>query len=125
MLSVCDIVLNHTSNESPWLKNHPECAYNLQNSPHLVPAYLLDRLLLKISCEVANDEWSNRGVPSTLNSEDHLSNLRNLLHEQIRELRLEEFYLINSADCRLDSLVNGNNSKVVHTYQRFGSKVGG
>jgi len=119
-------VLNHTANESPWLLEHPEAAYNLENSPHLVPAYLLDRLLLKVSDEVANEEWSHRGVPSALRSEDQLNSLRALLHEQIRQLRLEELYFISVVDCRLDSSINGNNNiKAVHTYQRFGSKVGG
>lgn len=72
MLSICDIVLNHTANESPWLKEHPECTYNLMNCPHLKPAYLLDLTLYKFSLEVAKGMWEFSGVPAAVNSEDHL-----------------------------------------------------
>lgn len=72
MLAICDIVLNHTANESPWLKEHPECTYNLVNSPHLKPAYLLDLTLYKFSLEVAKGEWELSGIPSEVNCPAHL-----------------------------------------------------
>ena len=51
LMSVVDVVWNHTSCDTPWLKEHPEAAYNLENSPHLKPAYDLDDVILAFSAE--------------------------------------------------------------------------
>jgi len=125
VLSLCDIVLNHTANETPWLKTHPESAYNLVNCPHLVPAYLLDRLLVQVGNEISEDKWKSRGVSANINSEDHLNNLRVLLRERVAELRLEEFYLANVEDCKMDLPFDGSGVEIIHTYKRYGSKVAG
>lgn len=73
MLSICDIVLNHTANESVWLKDHPECTYNLQNCPYLKPAYLLDIALFNFSMEVSKGIWELNGIPEEVSSEEHLN----------------------------------------------------
>ena len=72
MLSICDVVINHTANDSPWIQDHPECAYNLENSKHLRPAYLLDIALYKFSIEVGKGLWENRGIPTEVTTEDQL-----------------------------------------------------
>ena len=72
MLSICDIVLNHTANESQWLQEHPECSYNMINSPYMKAAYLLDIALYNFSFEVANGAWELKGVPKLISNDDNL-----------------------------------------------------
>ena len=72
VLSLTDLVYNHTANESPWIQEHPECAYNVVNSPHLKPGYLLDRILWHFSQEVADGKWAKMGVPAEIREERHL-----------------------------------------------------
>ena len=43
--SFVDIVLNHVSDNSELLGNHPEYGYNLENSPWLNCAYAFDCVL--------------------------------------------------------------------------------
>ena len=52
VLSICDIVLNHTANETPWLREHPEASYNLFNCPHLRPAFIMDRVIKRWALRV-------------------------------------------------------------------------
>lgn len=73
MLSICDIVLNHTANESEWLLDHPECTYNMINCPYLKSAYLLDITLHIFSMEVKKGLWELSGIPSVIDTENHLT----------------------------------------------------
>ena len=98
VLSVCDIVLNHSANESPWLHEHPECGYNLENSAHLRPAYLLDRAIERLSQDMLAGRWRQRGLPDDVTEEAHLGVVRDLLHgEYLPPLRLHEFYQCDPA----------------------------
>ncbi|XP_050557040.1 glycogen debranching enzyme isoform X2 [Spodoptera frugiperda] len=99
MLSICDIVLNHTANETPWLSEHPEATYNCANCPHLRPAALLDALLARLTADVARGDHEPRGVPRAVTSEAHLDALRALLQTQVLpEARLHEMYMCNAPD---------------------------
>lgn len=57
---------------SKWLKEHPECGYNLVNSPHLRPAWMLDRALWHFSCDIADGKYSEQGLPALIGNDRHL-----------------------------------------------------
>ena len=80
MLSICDIVLNHTANETPWLDDFPEvkpshciltnptvillqATYNLSNSPHLRPAFIFDRVVKRLARDIGEGAWIGRDIP--------------------------------------------------------------
>ena len=63
LISICDIVLNHTANETPWLAEHPEATYNLVNSPHLRPAFILDRVVKRLARDIGEGVWVDREIP--------------------------------------------------------------
>ncbi|KAM3961901.1 glycogen debranching enzyme [Aphomia sociella] len=97
VLSVCDVVLNHTANETPWLADHPEATYNCRDCPHLRPAALLDALLARLGAAAARGEYESRGVPTRVTSEDHVRAVRELLESQLLpEARLHELVLCDA-----------------------------
>ncbi|KAH3779494.1 hypothetical protein DPMN_157297 [Dreissena polymorpha] len=73
VLCMTDLVYNHSADNSPWLMEHPECGYNLENSPHLKPAFLLDRILSHFSMEVVEGKWTHRGIPPVIKDEGTLT----------------------------------------------------
>lgn len=92
LLSITDVVWNHTANNSAWLLKHPEAGYNLVNSPHLKPAFALDDALLDFSERLAVDY----GLNAELRSEGELSSVMNVLETHIiPPLRLYEFFVVN------------------------------
>lgn len=54
MLSIVDIVLNHTANDSKWIKDHPEATYNTDDCPHLWSAWVFDKALQDFSLDYAH-----------------------------------------------------------------------
>ena len=101
VLSLCDIVLNHTAKESKWIRKHPEATYNCSNCPHmrcgggderpssslsfrlhiyiydalveLRPAFMLDQVMVRLSIDVSEGKWVERGIPKgEISTEEHL-----------------------------------------------------
>uniref|UniRef100_A0A183IQB6 Glycogen debrancher n=1 Tax=Soboliphyme baturini TaxID=241478 RepID=A0A183IQB6_9BILA len=96
VLLISDVVWNHTAKNSSWLIDHPECAYNLENSPHLRPAFVLDRILYHFGREVADGKWTNCGIPKDKWEGYHLENLRRVLLDQVLPPhRLHEFFQVD------------------------------
>ncbi|XP_031731854.1 glycogen debranching enzyme-like [Anarrhichthys ocellatus] len=96
MVCITDVVYNLTAVGSEWIHLHPECGYNLVNSPYLKPAWLLDRALWHLSCEVAEGKYAERGVPALFQDERNMNALRGILWQQVfSRLRLWEFLQVN------------------------------
>lgn len=96
VLSITDIVLNHTANETPWLQEHPECGYNLANSPHLRPAFYLDRILWHTTVDIVNGRWQSAGLGTEIDSEEHLSKIRHILLDvYLKEAKIEEMFMLD------------------------------
>lgn len=120
MLSICDIVLNHTANESPFLVSHPECTYNCINSPYLRPAYILDAVLFELTTQVASGEWEFKGIPTVVDTEDHLnvSNkspvFNNLILSFLPQCALHLLYAFRSL---------GDSSCPAHTFLAAGEDI--
>jgi len=122
MLSITDIVLNHTANESPWLQDHPETTYNLLNSPHLRPAYLLDRLLHRVTVEISEGKWEDSMIPRIIREEKQLEAIKNALHSHfLPQIKLHEFYTID-VDRTVEEFrrrISGNAPTTNNYYDRY------
>ncbi|MEQ2265164.1 hypothetical protein XENORESO_003277, partial [Xenotaenia resolanae] len=96
MVSITDVVYNHTAANSVWIKEHPECGYNLVNSPHLRPAWVLDRAIWHLTTRVADGRYKEKELPPDITNESHLNALRSVFWEDIfPQIKLWEFYQVN------------------------------
>ncbi|KAK7748463.1 bifunctional 4-alpha-glucanotransferase/amylo-alpha-1,6-glucosidase [Diatrype stigma] len=111
LLSLTDIVLNHTANNSKWLLEHPEAGYNLTTAPWLESAYLLDTQLLLFGSKL-----EELGYPKELESVDDLIKIMDGIKEHvIAKLRLWEFYALDvdrDVDAAIESWSSGKVSVV-------------
>uniref|UniRef100_A0A4W3HHH1 Glycogen debranching enzyme n=1 Tax=Callorhinchus milii TaxID=7868 RepID=A0A4W3HHH1_CALMI len=102
VLCITDVVYNHTAASSKWLQIHPECAYNLVNSPHLKPAWLLDRALWHLTCDMAEGKYYHKDLPPLIENDEHLNIIRAIIWDEIfPKLKLWEFFQVN-----IDKTVN-------------------
>ncbi|KAH7710427.1 glycogen debranching enzyme [Aphelenchoides avenae] len=99
-LAIQDVVWNHAAKNAQWLWDHPECAYNCVNSPHLRPAYVVDRALQQFSREIGDGKWESKGIPAVIDSDAHLAALREvLLGDVFPKICLQEFFQVDIDKC--------------------------
>ncbi|XP_051556352.1 glycogen debranching enzyme-like isoform X3 [Myxocyprinus asiaticus] len=80
---------------SKWIKKHPESGYNLVNSPHLKPAWVLDRALWHVTCDLADGKYAERGLPALIQNEEHLHTIRGILWQDVYpKIKLWEFFQV-------------------------------
>ncbi|WKX94508.1 hypothetical protein Q1695_011636 [Nippostrongylus brasiliensis] len=96
MLTVQDVVWNHAAKNAQWLMEHPECAYNCLNSPHLRPAYVVDRVYHHFGKEVGEGKWALRGVPEIVDTVHHTNAIEYILRtEVLPKINLHEFFQVD------------------------------
>jgi glycogen debranching enzyme len=89
LLSMTDVVWNHTANNSKWLEHHPDAGYNLKTAPHLKAAHELDTNLLEYSASLAS-----RGLPTHLANEGDLQRIvDDMENNVIKKMKLWEYYI--------------------------------
>ncbi|KYR02849.1 glycogen debranching enzyme [Tieghemostelium lacteum] len=87
VLSMIDLVWNHTAHNSKWLTEHPDAGYNTDNSPHLKSAVLLDQALVDYGKGIYGKE---------INDSAQLDELMSQIKERvILPLRLWEYYVLD------------------------------
>ncbi|KAJ4380249.1 bifunctional 4-alpha-glucanotransferase/amylo-alpha-1,6-glucosidase [Didymella sp. IMI 355093] len=92
LLSMTDVVWNHTANNSKWLESHPEAGYNVDTAPWLQSALCLDTALLKFSKEL-----KAHGLPTKFNNTDDLLKVMDAIKTTVlSECKLWEFYVIDA-----------------------------
>ncbi|XP_058515908.1 uncharacterized protein LOC131479414, partial [Ochotona princeps] len=97
LLSVTDLVLNHTANNSPWLFEHPESGYTLENSPWLRGAYELDCKIQDFNRRLVRGEFASKyGATRYIENEQQLKNVCRAFEEELlRPFDMHAWFLID------------------------------
>lgn len=91
LLSLTDVVWNHTAHNSLWLQSHPEAGYNLVTAPWLEAALELDTALLDFGTKL-----EELGYPAELETKaDLLKLMEGVKTHAIGSLKLWEYYVLD------------------------------
>jgi len=91
LLSLTDVVWNHTAHNSKWLEEHPEAGYSVNTAPHLESANDLDLALLEFSNNMARF-----GYPTNIRNEDDVARVMEGVKQHcISKIKLWEFYVLD------------------------------
>jgi glycogen debranching enzyme len=91
LLTLTDVVWNHTAHNSKWLEEHPEAGYSVETAPWLESALELDTALLKFG-----EDLESLGLPTEFKSTKDLVTVMNAMRKQaVDGIRLWEFYAID------------------------------
>ncbi|OJJ39871.1 hypothetical protein ASPWEDRAFT_151359 [Aspergillus wentii DTO 134E9] len=108
LLSLTDVVWNHTANNSKWLEEHPESGYSVETAPWLEAALELDTALLKFG-----QDLHSLGLPTEFKSADDLLTVTNEIQTRVMDgLKLWEFYAID---------VKGDITQIINQWKASGT----
>ncbi|GEQ67097.1 hypothetical protein JCM33374_g760 [Metschnikowia sp. JCM 33374] len=93
LLSMTDVVWNHTAENSKWIQVHPEAGYNADTAPHLRSAIELDWALSEFS-----DKLADLSLPTEINSDRDLNQIMDALEEYVlNPLNLWQYYVFDKS----------------------------
>ncbi|TCD67967.1 hypothetical protein EIP91_011768 [Steccherinum ochraceum] len=90
LLSLTDVVLNHTANDSPWLVDHPEAGFSPANTPHLAPALEIDDAMVEFSASL-----SSKGLPTTITSSSDVDTLISAFEAELGKRDMWQYYVLD------------------------------
>lgn len=90
LIPTTDIVWNHVACDCPWLTEHPEAGYNLENSPHLKSAFELDEAIMHFS-----EHINNHSPTDHVHSHGDVSRVMDCFAKFVLEYRLWEYFTLD------------------------------
>lgn len=91
LLTLTDVVWNHTAHNSKWLEEHPEAGYSVETAPWLESALELDTALLKFG-----EDLESLGLPTEFKTTEDLVSVMNAMRKEVVDvIRLWEYYAID------------------------------
>lgn len=116
MFLITDVVWNHTARNSPWLSEHPEATYNLENSPYLLPSFIVDDALQKFSEGIINGDFLSDSITPNITTEADIKRIMNFLeHHLIPSLKLWEYYVVDVEEALEEFKAEIQNTKTLPT----------
>lgn len=110
LLSLTDVVWNHTADNSAWIREYPDAGYNGENAPHLKAAIELDGKLLEFSKKL--DQYN---LPKDIKLQEDLKTIIQGISEHVLEpLKLWQYYVFDRSDSinKLEKVFNEDRSKI-------------
>ena len=100
LLCFVDIVLNHTANNSDWLLDHPDAAYNLHNCPYLRVAYHFDVYLRQFSEDYAQGRIAECPRAPYISTDDDVRAVLKALGDRVKGLPLDQYFVYDKNKVR-------------------------
>lgn len=102
MAVMTDVVLNQTSINSPWVKEHPEFYYTEESAPWLRPAILVDDIVYGITSSIASGK-NDRFTMSMFYTD--ASQIQQYICETLIASDFRHFYVVNETEALKNLLI--------------------
>lgn len=94
LLTMTDMVFNHTADNSAWIRECPDAGYNAETAPHLQAAIELDKALFDFS-----ERLAEFNLPTDLKSDADLDQIIGGVQDHVlRPLNLWQYYVFEKTN---------------------------